>query len=49
MSALDYISNGWKYENCDSGNPGNLGRMLDAEISVQAITGIGLTQNASAK
>jgi len=38
----------WKYGNCNMGYPGVLGRSLNAEISVQAIAGIGLTQNAYA-
>eukprot|EP00747_Dinoflagellata_sp_TGD_P020236 gnl/TRDRNA2_/TRDRNA2_127689_c0_seq2.p1 gnl/TRDRNA2_/TRDRNA2_127689_c0~~gnl/TRDRNA2_/TRDRNA2_127689_c0_seq2.p1 ORF type:complete len:300 (+),score=16.59 gnl/TRDRNA2_/TRDRNA2_127689_c0_seq2:3-902(+) len=39
---------GWKYENCDAAYSGQLGYRLGAEISVQAIAGIGITQNAQA-
>lgn len=38
---------GWEYENCDMGYPGRLGRSLNAQISVQGISGIGLYQNAN--
>jgi len=46
-NALSYIQ-GWMYSNCVMTGHASLGRRLDAEISVQAITGIGLTQNAFA-
>jgi hypothetical protein len=44
----DYRLRPWAYDNCDVTSPGVLGRHLKAEISVQAIAGIGLTQNAFA-
>lgn len=49
MSAVQYIAEGWKYENCDQATPGIVGRHFNAEISVEAIAGIGLTQNADAE
>ena len=39
---------GWELSNCDSAYPGVLGRALGADISVQALAGAGLTQNANA-
>jgi len=40
---------GWEYENCDMAYPGRLGAHFNAAVSVEAISGIGLTQNANAK
>ena len=39
---------GWEYANCAYGYPGVLGRALGADVSVQALAGAGLTQNANA-
>ena len=36
----------WKYDNCDSTYVAELGRKFDAEISVQALSGAGITRNA---
>lgn len=38
----------WKYDNCDKTYHAVLGQRLDADVSVQAIAGVGLTQNAFA-
>eukprot|EP00051_Salpingoeca_urceolata_P028642 m.487699 g.487699 ORF g.487699 m.487699 type:complete len:480 (-) comp25210_c0_seq1:43-1482(-) len=40
---------GWLFENCQWSYTAALGRAFDADVSVQAISGIGLTQNANAK
>ena len=48
MGPIDEGLLGWKYDNCDTASPGVLGRDLKAEISVQAIAGIGLLQNSFA-
>ena len=49
MSSVTWGLEGWKYENCDQGYPGLLGRWFDADVAVEAISGIGVTQNAAAK
>lgn len=49
QSPIVYGPEGWLYENCNFGNTANLGRAFDADISVTAISGIGLTQNANAR
>ena len=36
----------WKYDNCDSTYVAELGRTFDAELSVQALSGAGVTRNA---
>mmetsp|Transcript_7443 Transcript_7443/g.27325 ORF Transcript_7443/g.27325 Transcript_7443/m.27325 type:complete len:326 (-) Transcript_7443:2396-3373(-) len=46
VDEFDRIVGGWRYENCDSANPSLLGKTLRAFISVQAIAGIGVIQNA---
>lgn len=45
---FDFGVNGWKYENCGEGYVHDLGASFDADVSVQAISGIGLIQNANA-
>ena len=49
FNVIQYGLEGWKYENCDLANTGNLGQMFQADISIPSISGIGLTQNANAK
>ena len=49
MSPLDFGPRGWRYENCGRGSGARLARRFGAGVSVQAISGIGLTQNAAAK
>eukprot|EP00948_MAST-09A_sp_MAST-9A-sp1_P000501 g501.t1 len=49
QSSITSVLSGWKFDNCAKANPGNLGDLFDADISVEAIAGIGLTQNANAK
>jgi len=44
----DGMAKPWKYDNCDMTSHAMLGRRLNAEVNVQAIAGIGLTQNAFA-
>lgn len=39
---------GWEYSDCDGAYPAVLGRRLGADVSVQALAGAGLTQNADA-
>eukprot|EP00931_Biecheleriopsis_adriatica_P115292 TRINITY_DN91100_c0_g1_i1.p1 TRINITY_DN91100_c0_g1~~TRINITY_DN91100_c0_g1_i1.p1 ORF type:complete len:434 (-),score=75.28 TRINITY_DN91100_c0_g1_i1:33-1334(-) len=41
MSFLDR----WKYDNCDAAYPGELGHRFGAELSVEALAGLGLYQN----
>ena len=47
MGFIDEGLFGWKYENCDKGYVGLVGKALSADIEVFAISGIGLTQNAN--
>lgn len=47
-STYETTLNGWSYSNCDSAYPGIVGRKLEAFISVQALAGAGVTQNAFA-
>ena len=39
---------GWRLSNCDWGVAGQLGRLVQAEVSVQAQSALGVTQNAAA-
>ena len=48
-SAFDYALGGWKYEDCGKTYEAQLATKFQASLSVQAISGIGLTQNAQAK
>ena len=48
-STLDDTLLGWKYSDCDGAAGAELARRLDAELSVQALAGAGLTQNANAQ
>ena len=47
-STIGWSVLGWKYSDCDTAYPGLLGRAFAAEISVQAMAGAGLLQNADA-
>jgi len=48
-SPIDFGTAGWLYEDCGLTYVAQLGEKFDADISVQAISGIGLTQNAFAQ
>lgn len=43
---FEAFPNGWSLENCEAAYPGLLGEILSADISVIAIGGIGIIQNA---
>ena len=45
-ATIDVYLGGYKYDNCELAYPGLLAVRLDAEYYVEAIAGIGLTQNA---
>ena len=49
ISAFRYAIAGWKYEDCGLTYEAQLATKFQASLSVQAIAGIGLTQNAQAK
>ena len=48
-SSFDYALFGWEYSDCDGAAGAELARRFDADVSVQALAGAGLTQNANAK
>ena len=45
---LDYTLKGFMFTNCDGSYAAELGRRFEADISVQAFAGAGVTQNANA-
>ncbi|KAL1518623.1 hypothetical protein AB1Y20_002911 [Prymnesium parvum] len=47
--ALSYGAFGWKHSDCDGAAGAELARRLGAAVSVQALAGAGLTQNANAR
>ena len=49
QSSFDYISSGWMYEDCGATYSSKLATNFDADLSVQAIAGIGMGQNAASK
>ena len=49
QSSFDYISSGWMYEDCGVTYSSKLASKFDADLSVQAIAGIGMGQNAASK
>ena len=48
-SGLDDTLFGWKYADCDGAFPAELGRRLRADISVQALEGVGLVRATAAR
>ena len=40
---------GWKYENCGENAASIISERVGADLSLEAIAGIGVTQNANAK
>ena len=49
MGPIAYGVEGWKYSNCDYAAAGDMGRGMNAALSVQGYPGVGLTQNANSK